>query len=589
MRYLLYNKDGLDKKFPLDKSIIKIGRSETNDIIINDSSISKEHCQVEVSQNNIKVIDLGSHNGTYIENTAIMTKRLSLEESFAIGNYRFTYRKGEVEEFTIDQDLFRPINSVQAHSENRWQTEVATEESRTKYDVLLENIIDKSSSTRDFDHFIKEMTLNISSLINHGSLILIKEQMSYTIFNHLKLDKAMEKKLIYTSISPISVSYGQTQMRCFFFKSQSTQENLYLAYIASEKTAILSDALSNFLQRFLNLIEYKLNILSQPFFTFQSDSILFQGKNLFIIGNSQPIRNIVKLAQKIAPKIQPVLILGESGTGKELIARLIHQSSTRNEYVGINCAAIPANLLESELFGYEKGAFTGADKQKKGKLEVASGGTLVLDEITEMPLEIQSKLLRVLQEKVLYRLGSNQPISVDFRIIAITNQNIYQMVEEKKFREDLFYRLRVHEFAIPPLRERKEDIPPLIRFFTNFYVYMNRVKPRGYSQSASNILLGYDWPGNIRELENEIARILEIVEEDELISVHHILPSLVGVHMENPGQQNKSKFKVGLEQVEREKIIELLRQKGGNKMKTAQEMGMSYRGFLKKLKRLNIN
>jgi transcriptional regulator with PAS, ATPase and Fis domain len=290
------------------------------------------------------------------------------------------------------------------------------------------------------------------------------------------------------------------------------------------------------------------------------------------------MKKIVELAGKIAPKATFILLMGESGTGKELVAKMIHHLSGRKKYIAFNCAAIPANLLESELFGYESGAFTDARKRKKGKIEEASGGTLVLDEIGDMPLETQAKLLRVIQEKAVTRLGGMEEINVDLRIISMTNQNLYKLVEEKKFRQDLFFRLRVHEFSIPPLRERREDIPILIKYFAKIYSQKNGIVHSGFSESFSNIFLNYDWPGNIRELENEIARIMEIIEDHELVSSHHILPSITASCKKKELKTNgyiSLPIKEKSFDPERQRILELLKRNNGNKAKTAKEEGMS--------------
>lgn len=238
-----------------------------------------------------------------------------------------------------------------------------------------------------------------------------------------------------------------------------------------------------------------------------------------IIGRSNKIVNLKKRALKIANSNSSVIIMGETGTGKENFARAIHSCGNRagNPFVAINCAAIPENLLESELFGYEEGAFTGAVKGGKiGKFQLANKGTLFLDEIGDMPLNLQVKLLRVLNDKKLERIGSNKQIEVDIRIIAATNMNLEEMVEQNKFRRDLYYRLNVIPFYIPPLRERKEDIILLANYFINRYNTKLSKEIVGISQKLQNILLNYDWPGNVRELENCIEYMINFETGDVL-------------------------------------------------------------------------
>ncbi len=247
------------------------------------------------------------------------------------------------------------------------------------------------------------------------------------------------------------------------------------------------------------------------------------------IGESAPIKALKRELEKIARSDATVLVMGETGTGKELIARRIHALSQRAEgpYVRVNCAAIPDTLVEAELFGHEKGAFTGAVYTRKGKFELAHGGTILLDEIGEMPLHLQAKLLRVLQEGEVDRIGGSSPVKVDVRVVATTNRDLAQEVKEGRFREDLFFRLNVVPIYVPPLRERKEDIPLLAEAFLRRYSRKMGKEIKGITDSAMKVLLDYDWPGNVRELENCIHRAVVLCEgsylEEELVSFPYSL------------------------------------------------------------------
>ncbi|HZC01378.1 MAG TPA: sigma 54-interacting transcriptional regulator, partial [Gammaproteobacteria bacterium] len=237
-----------------------------------------------------------------------------------------------------------------------------------------------------------------------------------------------------------------------------------------------------------------------------------------IIGESTALKRILKQVETVAPTDSTVLILGETGTGKELIARAIHSLSGRRErtFVKMNCAAIPTGLLESELFGHERGAFTGAIAQKIGRFELAHQGTLFLDEVGDIPLEMQSKLLRVLQEQEFERLGSTRTLRVNVRLVAATNQNLMQMVADKEFRSDLYYRLHVFPIMVPPLRERPEDIPLLVRYFAQHYARRMRRRIETISAETMAALSHYHWPGNIRELENLIERSMILSQGPDL-------------------------------------------------------------------------
>jgi formate hydrogenlyase transcriptional activator len=237
-----------------------------------------------------------------------------------------------------------------------------------------------------------------------------------------------------------------------------------------------------------------------------------------IVGQSPALRQVLEMVEMVAPSDSTVLLLGETGTGKELIARAIHERSRRNQqaFVKLNCAAIPSGLLESELFGHERGAFTGAVAQRIGRFELASQGTAFLDEIGEMPLELQPKLLRVLQEREFERLGSMRTIRTNARLIAATNRNLERMVAEKEFRSDLYYRLSVFPIRIPALRERPEDIPLLVRYFTQKYADRMRKQIDTIPAAAMRSLTRWHWPGNIRELENVIERSVVLTRGDTL-------------------------------------------------------------------------
>lgn len=310
---------------------------------------------------------------------------------------------------------------------------------------------------------------------------------------------------------------------------------------------------------------------------------------LDIIGNSGEIVAAKQLAQKAALTDSTVLLIGESGTGKELFAHAIHRNSSRGYgyFVKVNCAAIPSDLLESELFGYEKGAFTGASKEgKMGKFELADGGTIFLDEIGEMPLHMQVKLLRVLQEKEVERLGSVSMRHVDIRIIAATNQNLELMVAEKKFRADLYYRLNVVTIRIPALRERREDIVLLAN-------YINKVKSqklgkpdRGISNRTMEILKAYHWEGNVRQLENVIERAINIMEEEETdILPKHLPPEIAG----NASRLTVEKLGETLARVEREAIDNAIQACGGNKQKAAKLLGISRNALYDRINRQKNN
>jgi len=313
-----------------------------------------------------------------------------------------------------------------------------------------------------------------------------------------------------------------------------------------------------------------------------------------IIGQSRAIKEVLSQVARVADTDVTVLILGETGTGKELIAKAIHDHSSREDepFIKLNCVAIPEGLLESELFGHEKGAFTGAIKRRTGKFELADKGTMFLDEIGDMTLSTQAKILRILQEKESERVGGAQPIKVDVRVIASTNKNLISEVKEKRFREDLFYRLNVVAIFLPPLRERKEDIPLLVDHFLEKATKASGKKIYQVAKGAMELLTEYSWPGNIRELENVVERAVVMMEEGETI----ITPSHLSLHLRGLPDGIIFEFpeeSASLDEVvsafEKELIVKALYQTKGVQSQAAQLLGITERSMWHRIKKYTID
>ncbi len=325
-----------------------------------------------------------------------------------------------------------------------------------------------------------------------------------------------------------------------------------------------------------------------------------------IVGASKQMQELFQLIDKVSKSDSTILITGESGTGKELVAKAIYKNSKRKDklFIPINCGAIPEDLIESELFGYSKGAFTGATTNKIGKIQAANEGTVFLDEIGEMPLNLQVKILRLLQEREIQPVGANKPVKVDIRIIAATNKNLEKLVEEKKFREDLFYRLNVIPIHIPPLRERKEDIPLLVDYFFKKFrdKYEKNDEIEGFSDEAIILLENYDWPGNVRELENVIERIVVLKEGGTILP--YDLPSKFfqneffnDITPPNDKEYLNSLIKLSdeginlkevIDNLETNLIMQALEKAGGVKEKAAKLLNIKRTTLIEKLKRKNL-
>jgi two-component system, NtrC family, response regulator HydG len=304
-----------------------------------------------------------------------------------------------------------------------------------------------------------------------------------------------------------------------------------------------------------------------------------------MIGSSPAYRRMVSLVEQIADSSATILIQGESGAGKELVARTIHERSGRRAgpFVAVNCAALPETLLESELFGYEKGAFTGAVGRKEGRFELAGGGTLFLDEVGDLSLVTQPKILRVLQEGEFERLGGTRTIQVDVRIVAATNQDLAEMVKDKRFREDLYYRLNVITVRVPPLRERHEDVRLLAQHYLRVYAAKNGRKLEGFSNEALERLESYKWPGNVRELENLIERMVLLARKDRIDAED--LPEEVAGVKRPPRDAILELIGTPLAEIEQRLLDETLRITGGNKTQAAKLLGIDVRTVARKLER----
>ncbi len=355
---------------------------------------------------------------------------------------------------------------------------------------------------------------------------------------------------------------------------EKTQKMPIFSGAKKENTGRVTDDVSNINQVFDNVA----NILSNV-----------EARELFphIIGSSAAMRNIFTQILKVAPTDSTVLITGESGTGKELIASSIYEHSLRKgrPFMAINCVAIPEGLLESELFGHEKGSFTGATARQIGKFESANGGTVFLDEIGDMPMATQAKLMRALQEKEFERVGGTSPVRVDIRFIAATNKDLPQLIKEGKFREDLYFRLNVFSIFLPPLRERREDISILAGHFLE-----KCEKPARLSTEALQLLIGHGWPGNIRELKNAIERA-SILSEDGMIDTYQLPENIrrQGKNRNHSSHQNDMPLDDQINLMEKEKILNALKETGGIQVKAAAMLGINQRSLWHRIKKHDID
>lgn len=357
-----------------------------------------------------------------------------------------------------------------------------------------------------------------------------------------------------------------------------------------ERTAILIAESAKLRER---ILEEQLRIGSESSKDNNSRSVnnsLFQAGPFSgsLIGTSDAMRSAFELVTQVAPSDATVLVTGESGTGKELVAGEIHRGSRRSAgpFVKVNCAALPESIIESELFGHERGAFTGAIAQRKGRFEIANGGSIFLDEIGELSPQVQVKLLRVLQEREIERIGGGQPIRIDVRVIAATNRRLEEEMQAGRFREDLFYRLNVFPIHMPPLRERKSDIVLLADYFTEKYALKNNKIIKRISSPALDLLTSYHWPGNVRELENCIERAV-ILSSDMVIHAYHLPPSLQSAQSTNT--EPTTTLDAALSRLEKELIVEAIKISGGNMASASRQLGITERQIGLRVRHYGIN
>lgn len=339
----------------------------------------------------------------------------------------------------------------------------------------------------------------------------------------------------------------------------------------------------------------KISILIQNIFSFKKEraekaNLLNRlRKDLALVGQSPLMVSLKQMIARVAPSDAWVLITGENGTGKELVAQNIHYLSQRagRPFVEVNCAAIPTELIESELFGYEKGAFTGADKSKRGKFDFADGGTLFLDEIGDMSLEAQAKILRILQERRFYRVGGEKPIEVDVRVVAATNKSLEDEIKAGRFREDLYYRLNVIPFRVPPLRQRKEDVAILVDYFGEQFIRNNGYRRKQLSEAALEHLMSYSWPGNVRELRNFVERVY-ILTPGDFVDVHDL--KFAGLSSSDAAEDEEGvmTFREARSRFEKEFLIKKIAENEGNISKTAEAIGLERSYLHRKIKAYGI-
>ncbi len=543
-----------------------VGRAPYNWLTIKSATISRQHFLFETTPSGWKVTDLDSHNGTFVNDTPIRERVLVNGDHLRAGDSHFVF---VTEEEDLAQDS-APAGDTMVHTHTVMSLDSdstflqpaspVASQAEQRLNALL-RISAEIQSAQSLDALRAEVyAMLLGVLPASRAEIYLRDQSALAPLaveamqtGRVILAKEDGKQLIS---APLVVS-RQVRGALYLEGNGFCEEHLELAAAVATFTALAIDNL----QRIQQL---------------QAENLRLQNESGLVhemVGESSAMERVHQLIQRVAPMETTVLIIGESGTGKELAARAIHRNSARKNkpFVGINCATLKDTLLESELFGHEKGAFTGAVAQKLGKLELAAGGTLFLDEVTELEQGVQAKLLRVLQEREFERLGGNKILKADIRVIAATNRDLKESVDSGSFREDLFYRLNVVPLTMPLLRNRRDDIPLLATHFVHRFSEKCARRVAGISGEAKLLLLRYDWPGNVRELQNAMERAV-VLGSSEMIQVEDLPESLLEGSSE-PNLQLPA-YHAAVQDTKRRQILDAITQAQGNISEAARKLGV---------------
>ncbi len=603
-----------DSIIPLSEGEITIGREASNTVAVTDPSVSRRHCVVREQDGKFQVRDLGSRNGTQVNGDTAQEHGLKHGDEIATGDSSFLFLledenplpgPGRVEfedsHHTTETTIIHPKDVVYLQPDRLLRELPATSQIARNLSALLK-ISRIVHAIRDLDDLQGQLLDLIFEVIPAGrGAILLADNEGHQ-FNSLfarmrqsgqaplvKVSRTVARQVLEQGIAILGTdvpncgdlreaeSLAASQVRsllcvpltvfrrvigCIYLDTNSLanrlhEEHLQLVTAIAGFSAV---ALDN--ARRLQWLEKENERLTIE---------VTQERSL--VGEGARIKEVYQFLKRVAPTESTVLIEGESGTGKELAARALHRNSPRanKPFVAINCAAIPETLLESDLFGHERGAFTGAAGLKKGRLEVADSGVVFLDEIAELAPALQVKLLRVLQEREFERVGGTHPIQVDIRLIAATNCNLEQAVRDGTFRKDLYYRLAVLKVTMPALRERREDIPMLARHFVQKHAKRCKVKPRPISREALSCMVNYDWPGNVRELENAIERAL-VLGSSDMILPEDLPESLLE---RNPApEMTEAKYHAAVKALKKQLIRDAVEQTQGSYAEAARLLGV---------------
>ena len=615
--------------FPLTKTAFSIGREPSSRLWLNDPLVSRNHCVIRTEADAFRISDLGSRNCTFVNDVPVKERVLQHGDTIAIAGHRLLFVLDDEEpaaatagtvqlddvEYVADATVTLSIEEAQYFPPKPQEALPATARAARDMEVLLKigTLVSSSPSLDALQHSLLQAIVEVVPAERAAILLIGKGPDDFaSLVGWNRLGESAGPVRVSRTIVGRVLREGVAILANDLLENSAIggSKSLIAARVASvlcvplvafEKVlgAIYLDTRDGRLRFHEPDLQLLAAVAAVAALAVKNVTHLerLEGENQRlredsnvspdIVGASARIAAIHELIAKVAPTNSTVLIRGESGTGKELAARAIHRGSPRanGPFAAINCAALTETLLESELFGHEKGAFTGAIAQKKGKLEAADGGTVFLDEVGEMALTLQTKLLRVLQEQKFERVGGTRTVDVDLRLVAATNRDLEEAIRSGGFRKDLYYRLNVVSLTMPALRERREDIPVLAGYFVARLRAKAKRRVIGLSGEARECLLAYDWPGNVRELENAIERAVVLGSTDLILPED--LPEAVVESLPSPGRPSRNYYDV-VKETKKRLILQALEEASGSYVEAAKLLGMGVNYLHRLIKNLDL-
>jgi Nif-specific regulatory protein len=598
---------GLD--LPIGGDAFFVGQEGSNTLCLHDAAVSLRHFSIGKRDRGYELVDLESKNGTFVNGIPVRRSWLADGDTIRIGDSELLFAhppSDPANDCGLDLSGHRSIPSLKTISVDQAALDIEFGNAIGRMARDLAALLKISSATisiREIGQLQREILRLIMEVIpaENGAIVLFTpsddQVTSISSWSRKTGDKCsikVQSDIVHKTFWERTAAVtngdhdagGNGQVLCVpLVAVQRTLGVLY--FTSSEAPSSFGDDHLHFVISASRIVSVALeNIRTLDALSSENRQLKEQMFSSRLVGESHVIRKIERFVSRVAGEEISVLIRGESGTGKELVARAVHHGSPRADrpFVAINCAAIPETLLESELFGHEKGAFTGAAAMKKGKLEAAEDGTLFLDEIGELAPPLQAKLLRALQQKEFERLGGTRSISFRARVVAATNKDLEKAIKSGEFRQDLYYRLNVVSVTIPPLRERREDIPLLALYFANQYVATRKRPFKGISAEARSILINYSWPGNVRELENAIEHAIVLGVSDEILPEDLPAPLLE----EQGTRVEGSRYHTVINNTKKELIMEALRNSSGSVPEAAKSLGIHPKYLFRLIRNLKL-